>query len=119
MEYLLEKYKDNTDLFDKVVIFMTEQLEMKHPDYKVGQLISFMGGYNNDINYITKIIGFTGNQIYVYWDCYWFPITNEPSREIEILTKEEFSNRMKNHINKITDIKLINSALNELNEILE
>ncbi len=39
--------------------------------YKVGDLITFFGGYHNDIIYTTKVVGFTEEgHLYVYWDCY-------------------------------------------------
>lgn len=52
------------------------ELTFEHQDYKVGQEVTFLGGYNKDIIYTSKIFAFckeTG-KAYVYWDCYWFSI---------------------------------------------
>lgn len=44
-------------------------------DLKVNDTISFIGGYDNNIRYTTKILGFDkDNKAFVAWDCYWFPI---------------------------------------------
>lgn len=61
-----------------------------HPKFKVGQIISFIAGYYDNIRYTTEIIGFGSpdnevGDIYVLWDCYWFPIRDEAIREIKII----------------------------------
>jgi hypothetical protein len=120
MEDLIERYIGDTDLFDKVVDFIEARLIDKHPKFKVGQTISFMSGYNDDINYVTKIIGFDDDKnIYVYWDCYWFPIKDNSIKNIEILTDAELLKRKLKHENDMRDIKLTYDALNDLSEIYE
>lgn len=43
--------------------------------FRVGDEITFLGGYNDDILYRSKIIGFDGDgEAFMQWDCYWFPI---------------------------------------------
>lgn len=56
-----------------------------HGKFKVGDLIYFYGGFNDDILYLTEILGFgKDGDIYLLWDCYWFPIKDEPIRGIAI-----------------------------------
>ena len=55
-----------------------------HPKYKIGDIIEFYGGYNEDILYRSEIIGFgSNNDIFVLWDCFWFPITDNKQRNIK------------------------------------
>lgn len=80
---LLEKNKENKELIEKIKGF---ELLQEHPKYKVGQVITFIAGYYNNILYQSKIIGFDKEeQIYVFWDCYWSPIRDEPKRQINII----------------------------------
>ena len=60
----------------------------KHPKFSVGQQISFMTGYHDHILATAKIKGIDGNDIYVYNDCYWFPIQDDQEREIKILERK-------------------------------
>lgn len=54
-----------------------------HQEFKVGDVIQFMTGYNNDLLAQASIKGIDGNDLYVYNDCYWFPIqADDPSRKI-------------------------------------
>lgn len=56
-----------------------------HPNFKIGDVIEFVGGYNDDILYKSEIIGFTKDkEIFVLWDCYWFSIKEEEKRQIKI-----------------------------------
>ena len=49
--------------------------ENKALGLKTGDIIEFWGGYNNDIRYRSKILGFdTDGKAFMYWDCYWFAI---------------------------------------------
>jgi hypothetical protein len=61
---------------------------------KVNDTITFMGGYNRDIIYTSKIFAFNSENgnAYVYWDCYWFDLNLEerlvkPKDEITITEK--------------------------------
>ena len=57
-----------------------------HPKYKVGQTIQFIGGYNRGVRFTSRITGFDSDgDIYVIWDCYWFPIRDEECRDIKII----------------------------------
>lgn len=78
---LIVAYESDTVLNIDIKKF-TETLGDKNPDFEVGQIITFYGGYNCNILYKTKIIGFIGIDIYLYWDCYWFPIQNNEKRKI-------------------------------------
>lgn len=83
MENLIKKYESNRNIAKGL---KEMNLLEKHPKFKIGQIISFYGGYNADILYKTKIKGFDKDEnIYVLWDCYWFPIKDEPKRKIKIL----------------------------------
>ena len=63
-----------------------KQILQEHPNsqYKVGDIIHFVGGLNNDIIFTTKVVGFTEEgELYVFWDCWWFPIDmDSPQRKV-------------------------------------
>jgi len=47
----------------------------KEFNLKTGDIIKFISGHNDDIIYISKILGFDSDgEAYMLWDCYWFPI---------------------------------------------
>ena len=120
MEDLLERYKGDVRLYRKIINFRDERLSDLHSKFKVGQIISFMSGYNDDINYVTKIIGFDcDGDIYVLWDCYWFPVKDNRIKNIKILTEEEFLDKKLKHETEVRDIKLTYDALNELSDLYE
>lgn len=50
--------------------------------YKIGDVIEFWTGHDNDIRAIARIKAVKGNDLYVYNDCYWFPIQDDSSRQI-------------------------------------
>lgn len=56
-----------------------------NPKFKVGDIIQFMTGYDDDILAEAKIKGIDGNDLYVYDDCYWFPIQDDSKRKIRII----------------------------------
>ena len=59
----------------------------EHPKYKIGQIIEFYGGFNDDILYRSEILGFDNeNNIFVLWDCYWFPIKDNKIRQIKLIS---------------------------------
>jgi len=120
MEDLLERYNGDSELFDKVIQYCLNNLIDTHPKYKVGQTISFMGGYDDDINYVTKIIGFNEDgDIFLFWDCYWFPVRDEKIRKIKVLTDKQFLDKKIKHANEVRDTKLAHDAFDELIEIYE
>lgn len=42
---------------------------------KSGDVVKFISGYNSDLKYITKILGFDADgKAFMLWDCYWFPV---------------------------------------------
>jgi hypothetical protein len=53
--------------------------------YKVGNKIQFYTGYNDDILACATIKGIDKNDIYVYSDCYWFPIQDDEKRKIKLI----------------------------------
>ncbi len=62
------------------------QLNKAHEKYSIGDKITFWAGYNNDIRYMSEIIGIdTNGEIYVIWDCYWSPIRDDARRSIELV----------------------------------
>lgn len=56
-----------------------------HTKYKIGQVIQFWTGYNGDIRAQAKIKGVKDKDLYVYNDCYWFPIQDDEQRQIEVI----------------------------------
>lgn len=56
-----------------------------HPKFKVGDTIEFFTGTNDDIRARSTIKGLDGDDIYVYNDCYWFPIQDDNRRKITII----------------------------------
>lgn len=51
--------------------------------FRIGDIITFTGGMQNNIRYTSEILGFSPDgRIYVLWDCYWFPIKDEEVRKI-------------------------------------
>jgi len=46
----------------------------QHKYLKVGDIIEFWTGYNDDIRARASIKGINGDDLYVYNDCYWYPI---------------------------------------------
>ena len=91
---LIEK-NANTDT-EKSCIEFSKTLSTEHEKFKVGDVIEFWAGFYGDIRYKSKIIGFgkseekliKNNEIYVLWDCWWFPIRDDSSRDIEKMNKE-------------------------------
>lgn len=84
---LIEESENDKELIKKIEEFQSSKLISEHPKFKVGQVIKFISGYNLDIKYTTKIIGFDNEgEIYLLWDCYWSPIRDEdPNRKIIII----------------------------------
>ena len=61
------------------------QLDKAHDRFAVGDKITFWAGYNGDIRYLSEITGIDENgDIFVVWDCFWFPIQDNDKRKIEI-----------------------------------
>lgn len=54
-----------------------------HPKFRIGQVVEFWTGYNDDIRAKATIKAIEGNNIYVYNDCYWFPIKDDNRRKIK------------------------------------
>ena len=79
---LLKQYTEDKTLLSNIKKL---NLSSEHPKFKVGNIITFYAGYNKDILYKSKIIGFDKNDIYVLWDCYWSPIQDDVNRKIKII----------------------------------
>jgi hypothetical protein len=47
----------------------------KHSQFKVGQVVTFYTGTNRDILAEAAIKGINNDDLYVYNDAYWFPIS--------------------------------------------
>ena len=65
--------RENFEAFKQTVKGFTNSNE--NLNLKTGDTIGFMGGFNNDIEFTSEILGFDieGNA-FVLWDCYWFAI---------------------------------------------
>lgn len=47
----------------------------EHPNFKIGDVIEFTSGYNDDIRYTSVIVAFDNKgAIFPFWDCWWSPI---------------------------------------------
>lgn len=56
-------------------------------DLKSGDVIEFTSGYNDDMRYTTKILGFDSDgDAYMLWDSFWAPI-KLGSRDIRLIKK--------------------------------
>lgn len=109
---LLDRYSDNKydqeirqkfkEYKSKIKGFKTE-----HMAFKVGDIIEFTAGYNDDIRYTTEILGFDEDgDIYLLWQSYWFPIRNEAKRAIKLINNVNESNNTISKLNReISTIK--------------
>ncbi len=60
-----------------------------HPKFSIGDIITFKGGYYNNLLYKTQILGFDSDgDIYILWDCFWFPIADNEKRQIKLISKK-------------------------------
>ena len=59
----------------------------KNETYKIGDIVSFWGGYNEDIRYTSEITGFDKDCIYVAWDCHWYPVKDDVVRGLAKVLK--------------------------------
>lgn len=87
MENLIERYKDST-IKEQFARFITTMKGSKDTNeeigLKTGDVVSFWGGYNGDIRFVSEILGFNSNgDAYMFWDCYWFGIDLQ-KREFKI-----------------------------------
>ena len=55
------------------------------PRVKPGMLIEITHGYNNDIRSTFKVTEIKEDDIYLDWDCHWFPIKDDKRRNIKII----------------------------------
>lgn len=70
-------YREKFNSFKSKIKGFKEEYE----GLKIGDVIEFVGGYNSDILYTTEILGFDQDgDIYLLWDCYWFPIRLSDSK---------------------------------------
>ena len=72
----------NEETATKIEEFAKKFTGNKNERYQVGEFIEFWAGYYNDIRIRTKITGFENENIYVFWDCFWFPIQDNKKRNI-------------------------------------
>jgi hypothetical protein len=80
---LIEKYDGR---FDEKIEAMNLSTKYMSAKFRVGDIIQFLGGYNGDILYTSRITGFDDDGgIYLVWDCYWFPIRDEEKRHITLI----------------------------------
>lgn len=80
---LIEKYEHNENIQTGIARMVKQR---KHPKFKIGDEIEFLGGFHGDILYKSKIVGFNDDGgIYVIWDCYWLPIYDTKERKIIVI----------------------------------
>ena len=69
-----QKAVDMTDV-EKAKDFFASMVGKENTTrFNVGDEVFFMTGLNNDISARARIKAIDGDDIYVYNDCYWFPI---------------------------------------------
>ncbi len=76
MEDLIAKYGD-TEIREKFRKFKDSVYEFSDTDgeFKIGDIVSFFGGHDGDINFKSEILGFDDEgRAFMLWDCYWFAI---------------------------------------------
>ena len=88
--------KTDQETTQKALQWIEENLDhgfYENDEFTVGDEISFMGGFNDDILYKSKIIGIdTNGWLYLIWDCYWFPIDpTDENRKIQKLCTQSHS----------------------------
>jgi len=103
---LLDKYSKNGMIKE----FREKFQEFKHKIrgfkeslgiLKIGDIIEFTSGYNDDIRYTTEILGFDeDDEIYLLWDAYWAPIKNDTKRAIKVIDKTNESKLNEDVINE-------------------
>lgn len=75
---------DKNTLDNKGIEFLSKFKNSENKTkFKVGQKITFLTGYNNDILASATIKAIDVNDIYIYNDAYWFPILDEKKRNIK------------------------------------
>ena len=94
---LLEKYKTSgedveyEEAFNKMKAKGESVFSDENEKYglKTGDVIQFIAGYNDDIKYTTKILGFDKDgDAYVLWDSYWFPVKlGDKRRQVKKMEK--------------------------------
>ncbi len=60
----------------------------QHPEFAIGDVLEFYTGFNDHIRARARIKGICGKDLYVYNDCYWFPIQDDARRKIIKVAKE-------------------------------
>jgi hypothetical protein len=111
---LLDKYTENDDadiIRNKFENYKSKIKGFKEThnelDLKIGDIIEFTSGYNDDIRYTTEILGFdSDDDIYLLWDAYWSPIRNSKIRDIK-------------KISNITEIVETDTYESKINESIE
>lgn len=78
---LIDKYNNST-IREEFEIFKNKLKERnnfseenKSLNLKIGDVVTFIGGYDNDIEFTSEILGFTSEgKAFVLWDCFWLDI---------------------------------------------
>lgn len=69
--------------------FDQEKYKFKTDKFKIGDIIQFWTGYNDDIRAQASIKGIDKDgDLYVFTDCYWCPIKDDTVRKIKIINKK-------------------------------
>lgn len=78
---LIDKYNNSTirEEFEKFKKKLQERNnfsdENKSLNLKIGDVVTFIGGYDSDIEFTSEILGFTSEgKAFVLWDCFWLDI---------------------------------------------
>lgn len=81
---LIEEYKDS-DIREQFNTFKEKARGFSDSNEKLnlktGDVITFVGGYNDDIEFTSEVLGFDADGFaFVLWDCYWFGVNLEDQR---------------------------------------
>jgi hypothetical protein len=74
---ITQKYQEKEDINKDALAFKQKRALAEQCNIlglKSGDHIYIISGYNSDMIYKVTILGFNNEDIYLVWDCYWFPV---------------------------------------------
>ena len=67
------EYEEKFNIFKNKVKGFTDSNDILN--LKTGDIVSFISGYNDDIIYTSKILGFDNDgHAFILWECYWYAV---------------------------------------------
>ncbi len=77
---LTQKYQGRDEERNQALAYKQKKClsETNESGLKSGDIIHIISGYHSDMIYKIEIIGFDQDgDIYLLWDCYWFPVKSK------------------------------------------